>query len=435
VSGFPIQFAVHRRLPLARLINNMKILFVNSLYAPDLKGGAERSVKRLADLHRRAGDQVSVLTTHGGQGTVTDVVDGVEVHRLSPHNIYWVNQPDQPGAIKRMIWHGMDSFNPGMYLEARRWIQKIQPDVISAQNLSGLSAAVWQAAKELGVPVVQVLRDYYTLCPKTTMQRDGHNCTSVCASCQALRLPHGALSRHLSAVVGCSQAVLDKHLAHGLYTDVPVKKVIHNAQQMAEVPMPPPASAPTTFGYIGALSEVKGVEELILAFQQAQQARPAGAAPLRLLIAGRGHASYEERLQRSYASDSIQFLGHVEPGELFKQLHVSIVPSTWDDPLPGVVFQALAHHVPVIGARRGGIPEMVQDGKNGLLFDPEQTGALTAAILKLVDDPELWAGMRAASRSSATRFLDEGRLLDEYRHLYRHICRHDVATDARVANP
>lgn len=410
----------------------MKILFVNSLYAPDLKGGAERSVKRLAELHLQAGDEVAVLTTHAGQGTVSETVDGVEVHRLSPHNIYWVNQPDQPSAIKRMIWHGMDSFNPGMYMEARRWIRQIGPDVISAQNLSGLSVAVWQAASDMGVPVVQVLRDYYTLCPKTTLQRDGHNCATVCGSCRAMRLPHGLLSHHLSAVVGCSRAVLDKHLEHGLYTHVPVKAVIHNAQHMPEVPMPPVQAGPTTFGYIGALSEVKGVEELILAFQRVQSA---SATPLRLLIAGRGHASFVERLQRSYANEHIQFLGHVEPGELFRQLQVSIVPSTWEDPLPGVVFQALAHHVPVIGARRGGIPEMVRDGVNGLLFDPEQTDSLFGAMLRLVNDPRAWAGMRAAARQSVGHYLDEGRLMDEYRQLYQQICRGAVASGPRVANP
>jgi glycosyltransferase involved in cell wall biosynthesis len=396
----------------------MKILFVNSLYAPDLKGGAERSVKKLAELHGQAGDEVTVLTTHGGQGTVSEVVDGVRVHRLSAHNLYWLNQPDQPSAVQRALWHGIDSFNPGMYMEVRRWIRQIQPDVISAQNLSGLSVAVWQAAREQGVPVVQVLRDYYGLCPKTTMQRDGHNCVSVCGSCRAMRLPHRALAHHLSAVVGCSRAVLDKHLAHGLYNDVPVKAVIHNAQQMAEVTLPSSPPLPTVLAYIGALSEVKGVEALIGAFQQVQAA---SEAPLQLLVSGRGQARFEAHLQRTYASDTIRFMGHVEPGELFRQAHVAIVPSTWDDPLPGVVFQALAHHAPVIASCRGGIPEMVRDGVNGLLFDPALSGDLAHAMTRMLNAPGLWQGMRQVARASVAHFLDEQRLLRAYQTLYRQV--------------
>jgi glycosyltransferase involved in cell wall biosynthesis len=361
---------------------------------------------------------VHVLTTHGGRGTVSDVVDGVAVHRLSPHNLYWCNQPDQPPALLRMAWHGLDSFNPGVYLQARKLLGGLRPAVISSHNLSGLSVAVWQAAADLGIPVVQVLRDYYNLCPKGTMHKGGCRCERVCGSCRALRLPHERLSRKVAAVVGCSQAVLDKHLALGLFEGVPYREVIYNAERIPDARKPDLTSQPITFGYIGAISQVKGVEGLIQAFEAARAASP---TPMRLLLAGSGQTSYVQSLETAHASEHVQFLGHVAPASLFAQVHVSVVPSTWDDPLPGVVFQALAHHVPVLGARRGGIPEMVRDGINGLLFDPDQEDGLTHAMLRVVSESQLLARMSAEARATACVFLDEDRLFKAYLELYQKV--------------
>ncbi len=394
----------------------MKILFVNCFYWPDLAGGAERSVKRLADLHVKAGHEVSVLTTHAGPGMKVDDIDGAKVYRIPPHNIYWAKQADQPSSWKRMLWHGLDSFNFLSYRDTSALLQRIRPDVISSQNLPGLSSSTWAAAHRLGIPLVQVLRDYYSLCPRSTMNRDGHNCQRVCSSCKVFRLPHERLSNRVSAVVGCSQAVLDKHLQHGLFADVPVKRVIYNAEHIS----PPgtrqsPADGPFTFGYIGALTEVKGIPPMLRAFQAAQRL---SARPLRMVVAGTGPESYVRQLKADFASPDIEFIGHAQPAALYLRSDATIVASVWDDPLPGVAFQALAHGVPVIGTRRGGIPEMVQDQHNGLLYDPDQPEALQDAMNKMANEPGLHAQLVAHTVASAAPFLSESRLFEDYMSVY-----------------
>lgn len=397
----------------------MNILFIHSFYWPDQIGGAERSVKRLADLHTKAGDQVSVLTTHAGPGIKVDQVDGVTVYRIPPHNIYWGKQPDQPSGWKRLLWHGLDSFNLKSYLDARKVIREVKPDVISCHNLAGLSASIWLAARRAGIPIVQVLRDYYTICPKSTMHKAGRNCQKQCASCKAFRLPHKHLSNQLSAVVGCSNAVLQKHLTNGLYEHTPTKRVIYNAEPIRPLAkQKAPAGKTFTFGYIGAITEVKGVENLLQAFLLAQEK---SKTAIRMVVAGSGPESYVQFLRSKYTSPDITFIGHTNPTAFFAQVDVSIASSVWDDPLPGVVFQALAHGVPVIGAQRGGIPEMVQDGVNGLLYDPDDPAQLIGCMVSVADSRELLERLSGNTAISTQTFTDEQRLLTEYTALYSHI--------------
>ena len=96
----------------------------------------------------------------------------------------------------------------------------------------------------------------------------------------------------------------------------------------------------------------------------------------------------------------------------------TIVASVWDDPLPGVAFQALAHGVPVLGTHRGGIPEMVKDAHNGLLYDPDQPDGLQQAMVRIVNEPGMHARLTTNTTPSAAPFLSEERLFKEYMSLY-----------------
>jgi glycosyltransferase involved in cell wall biosynthesis len=126
-----------------------------------------------------------------------------------------------------------------------------------------------------------------------------------------------------------------------------------------------------------------------------------------LLIAGRGEEQYEKGLRERYGdTDDIRFLGFTKPADFFAQVDVAIVPSLWNDTLPSVVFESLGYGVPVVGSRRGGIPEMVLDGVNGLVFEPDDPASLVSAIVKLRDDPALLSSLRSGCQPSAAKFYD-----------------------------
>ncbi|HEY4069419.1 MAG TPA: glycosyltransferase family 4 protein [Burkholderiaceae bacterium] len=392
----------------------MKVLYVNTLYSPNVGGGAEIALAGLVQAFRGRGQDAAVLTTHAGTGVLREVVDDVPVYRVPNKNLYWHFPQREHAAAARMAWHAIDSYNLFEARQVGRLIDEIGPELIVCHNLPGLSVAVWGQAARRSIPIVQVLHDYYTLCPKVTMFRDGQPCEERCGGCAVLRLPHREASRAVSAVVGVSRAILNTHLSHGMFADAHIQSVVHNARALPE-PGDRASGEPFTFGFIGGLTAVKGVDPLAEAF--ASVARDS-SRPVRLLIAGAGKDADVAELRRRHESAQISFVGHVNPIEFFQRLDVCVVPSLWHDPFPGVVYEALGLGVPVIGARRGGIPEMVQHGLNGLLFEPQQPGDLEACLKRLIDDPGLLRAMRLASRGSVAPLLDQERVLDDYEAIY-----------------
>ncbi len=399
----------------------MKILFLHSLADPERGGGGEVIVWEQIRGLRDAGHECVLLATSDKPGLERSEREGITVWQAGIRNVYWPYHKKRPSAPRRLLWHTLDSYNPWMQAYLRDVVKRERPDVVSVHNLPGWSAASWATLARLGVPAVQVLHDYYPICVKATMYRQGRNCKGQCAGCRVFRLPHRALSRKLSAVVGVSRYILERHRALGYFEGVPVQRVIHNArapQALGVEDMPPPEPHPgLRFGFIGRLDPSKGIESLITAFLAAD------LPDAELWIAGSGKQDYEQRLQGLITDPRIRLLGRQRPVDFYAQVDVVVVPSLWNDNLPGVVFEALAFGKPVIGSRRGGIPEMIRHGENGLLFEPDAPGELQAALESLRDEA-LRTRLTAQARPSSAPFMDIARWIGEYEALYREVRAH-----------
>lgn len=398
----------------------MRILFVNTLAEPENGGGAEtilwEQIRGLSAL----GHQCILLATSATPGLIASEVSGVRIWHAGIRNIYWpTNKSARPSALLRTVWHGLDGYNIPMQRFVRRVLAHERPDVVSLHNLAGWSAATCRTAASFGMPMVYTLHDYYLLCVKTSMRNAAGNCGSQCLTCLAFRLPHRWLSEHVAAVVGVSQFILDQHVSRGYFKAVPYRLVIRNARDPEALGLGSVRDQlerpGLRFGFMGALSPVKGVAVLVDAFLSTNMPDAS------LWIAGDGKADYERGLRRDASSKSIVFKGRMKPHEFFAQVDVVVVPSLWHDNLPGVVFEALAFGKPVIAARRGGIPEMVQDGYNGLLFEPDAKGALAACLRALHGDDELRARLTANAKPSSRPFVDFDGWIGQYERLYEEV--------------
>ena len=89
---------------------------------------------------------------------------------------------------------------------------------------------------------------------------------------------------------------------------------------------------------------------------------------------------------------------------MFGGLDVLVVPSLWLENSPLVIHEAFMHGVAVVGSRLGGIPDLVNDDVNGLLFTAGSPPALAVALQRLIDDPGL-AG-RLAARAPAVKSIE-----------------------------
>jgi glycosyltransferase involved in cell wall biosynthesis len=388
----------------------MKIAYVNTFYEPHRAGGAEVSVRLLASAVREWGDDPFVVTL--GESYREYEVDGVRVFSLKPANVCSIFRPWKSLSP---LWHLMDSFNPFMGYKVGRILDRERPEIVHTNNLKGFSVSIWNEARKRGLPLVHTLRDYYLLCPRGTMFGKGNNCDAPCRVCSLYSRKRRALSAHVDAVVGVSRFILRRHLAHGCFPCVR-SHVVHNSS-----PRPAPCSplpgmdGSLVVGFLGRLDRHKGVELLLREFHSLPQGRPT------LLIGGTGDRDYEEELRSRFASASVVFEGFVSPEDILRRVDVVVIPSLWHEPLSRVVFEAYSHGLPVIASRRGGLPEIVDEGTTGLLFDPDVPGSLARAIGEVTSRDRL-----QRMREEAARKYEEfapGRIAESYREIYRSVAR------------
>lgn len=216
-------------------------------------------------------------------------------------------------------------------------------------------------------------------------------------------------------MVGVSQFVLERVCSGPRFEGVPVREVLYNVKDGGLPPFSAPRPPDGTFriGFIGSLYPNKGARELLEAFRRLP------GQYLRLLVAGRGDSSYQATLQELADGDSrIELLGYSSPAEFFPSIDLAVVPSLWQDTLPTVVFEAHGFGVPVLGSRRGGIPEMVVPGENGDLFDPDLPGDLEARLVAMIEQGT-WNN--AAIRQGAEKFYQYAPWMDRFLSISRSV--------------
>lgn len=167
----------------------------------------------------------------------------------------------------------------------------------------------------------------------------------------------------------------------------------------------PPHDPPVVLG-LGRLARDKGFDILISALPALRRTRP----DIRVVVAGDGPArqELEELARRLGVADCITWQGLVAPDaipETLRAATVVVVPSRWREMFGLVALEAAQAGRPVVAARRGGLPEVVENGRTGLLVEPEDPADLAAAVGRIIIDPCRAREMgRAGRRMANDRF-------------------------------
>jgi glycosyltransferase involved in cell wall biosynthesis len=160
--------------------------------------------------------------------------------------------------------------------------------------------------------------------------------------------------------------------------------------------------------FAGRLIAHKGTDTLIRAFEQVPE-------PARLVVSGSGPELPRLRrlAERLGLSERIEFKGDRPAArELYPSARLVVVPSLWPEPFGLVGPEAMAHGLPVIASRVGGIPEWLADGEVGFLFEPGDVQGLADRINRLLFDRPLarrlgqQARARAGSRFTVPGYVD-----------------------------
>ena len=398
----------------ASLSKVMHVLLLNSLFPPQAFGGAERSVGELADGLSHAGVRVSVVhltQNDAGQRRRRDV----EVHAMRLHNLYWPWDADRRHHSRpaRLLWHAIDSDNLLVKRQIGPLLAQTGCDLVHTHNLTGFSPVVWRVAKEQGLPVVHTVRDYSAVCVRSTMFRRGRNCQQRCADCRVLRTYGRRASTDVDAVIGLSRHVLEVHRAAGWFPRAVESRVLVNQAPLPGEPRRDPGSLRVVF--IGRLAPEKGIELLLDAW------RSIGQADAELLIVGSGPSRYTERLrERSDGLAGVRWAGELASADVWPTAAVAVVPSLWHEPLGRVALEALAHGVPIVATHVGGLSDVVEHGRSGIVVEPGRSDQLAEAISTLLGDRELRTRMSDYAARSRSLLSPEAHA-ESHMALYRRV--------------
>ena len=164
-------------------------------------------------------------------------------------------------------------------------------------------------------------------------------------------------------------------------------------------PKSPATTAKKTIICVGRLSPEKGQAGLLRAFAKVRSSHP--ELTLRLVGDGPERGALEALAEELGVSGAVTFAGRLPEEETLAEISRSdlLVLSSFMEGLPIVLMEAMAVGVPVIASRVAGIPELVEDGKTGILFTPSNWDELASAIDCLLGDEALQAEL--ADRAEA----------------------------------
>lgn len=394
----------------------MRLAFASQLYAPIRFGGAELSTQLLCEALARRGHDVHILTTQLPGLMECETVNGVQVRRVASPNIYaWDGQKRPP--LQTGIWHGIDIWNPVMLARARSWLMKTQADVFHTNTIAGMSVSLWQAARSLNLPVVHTLRDYYLMCPNSSMFRNGLNCFKQCLLCTGFSFAKRMASRQVSGIVGNSKFILKRHLEAGYFSKTFVKAVISNISGVCSTfrrNQSRSTTGPIKVGFLGRLHPSKGVETLLKAVKDVS------SDSVVVRIGGEGQKEYEQKLKASFRQPNVQFVGKVQAEDFLKSVDLLVVPSLWHDPLPRVIFEAYACGVPVICSDRGGSKELVAEGVSGFVFNGGDSASLRTLLVRLTKENGLLNTLSQGAAGLAPHFTS-GEIASAYEEVYAQV--------------
>ncbi|HGY9592875.1 TPA: glycosyltransferase family 4 protein [Vibrio campbellii] len=259
-----------------------------------------------------------------------------------------------------------------------------------------ITTSILSVLKNRNIKVIQSLHEYKLACPVYTMERNGDVC-KMCIkgsfyNCVKYKCKNESFSQSLvmslesyfSRFMGDRKKIDMFVSVSRFHKEIMIEsgissskiQVLHNFVDVNSIPYIREHDG--YFLYFGRIEKLKGIDTLLSAFSKTKH---------KLIIVGDG--SYKEHLINSIRDISnIEYLGFKSGNELNKIISRAvgvIVPSEWYENCPMNVLEAKAYGKPVIGTCIGGIPELINDGKDGYII-PVKSPDLLAEKVELVFD-------------------------------------------------
>lgn len=351
----------------------MKILLSNKFYYR--RGGDCIYMLNLEQLLKSYGHEVAVFAM--------DYQENIE----TPWKQYF------PQNMSKLMAFTRPFGSAEVKVKFNRLLDDFKPEVVHLNNIhTHLSPIIAELAHNRGIKVVWTLHDYKLLCPRYDCLRNGNDICELCfngdkSSCKTYKCMKGST---LASLIGYKEATTWNRRRLEACTDVFICPSKFMAQKMIQggfiskklIPLcnfididkckKDTYEKENYYCYIGRLSHEKGVKTLIKAAQK---------LPYKLVVIGGGPLSDE--LKNETTNANIEFVGYKqwdEIKEIVSKARFSVIPSEWYENNPLSVIEAQCLGTPVLGARIGGIPELIENGVTGMTFESRNVNDLTSKL-------------------------------------------------------
>ncbi len=368
----------------------MKILLVNKFLYP--KGGSETYIFKLGEVLKKHGHSVEYFGLENEKNIVSNSADSYASHL------------DFNEGIKKNL---KAPFRIIYSTEARRKIRRVlhafNPDVVHLNNIQFhltpsiiLEIHKYRKEKNQNLKIIYTAHDYQLVCPSHGLFDADINICEKCLdgnyfNCLKTKCMKNSRSKSLLAT---ADAYLWKYIRAYDYVDKIVcpseflkgkldtqkrfalKTVaLHNFFDAEAVADTEKEDYILEFGH---LSKDKGTLTLLEAAKKLPE--------YKFVFAGFGSA--EEEIKKVPNAEYVGFKTGDELKELIAKARVSVCPSEWYENCPFSVIESQIYGTPVVGSRLGGIPELIQEGKTGLLFEAGNSEELAEKIKQIIDNNE-----------------------------------------------
>ena len=354
----------------------MKVLLINNCHF--LRGGSEAVYFNTAKLLKKHGHEVVFFSINDEKNVTSDEKE------------YFISKS---GAAKKVLTY-IYNWDAAKKLDEILTIEK--PDIAHSHLMwGGINQSIFHVLKKHRVPLVHTVHDYRMVCPAYTF-RNGNG--EVCEKCKGghfiecfknrcakgstfqsalmttemlLRNKKWHPALNLNGIIYVSDFAKRKHEEFDTKFEKAKSLVLYNFTTVGEQ-FPPVERDGGYYLYYGRLSHEKGIASLVEAFSKHPE--------MMLKVVGTGPKE-EELKQKNYCN--VEFLGYKTGEELFNLVQNAkfvCVPSEWYENNPMTIVESYSMGVPVIGARIGGIPEIIEEGKTGFLFDSGDVDSLDRVI-------------------------------------------------------
>ncbi|HLF70736.1 MAG TPA: glycosyltransferase [Dehalococcoidia bacterium] len=293
-------------------------------------------------------------------------------------------------------------------------LAEFAPEVVHFHNtFPQVSPAAYSVCHDAGAAVVQTLHNYRLVCANGLLYRDGAPCEECAGRRVALPALRHACYRGSRAQTGAVVSMLALHRLRGTWRrDVDLyiapseflrDKLIEGGLPAERIAVKPnflePDPGPKTCAgdyalFVGRLTASKGVETLLEAYRRRDDLPP-------LHVAGDGELAAAVQ-DAAYRDERIVYRGRLDRAGVMTEMGGAaclVFPSRWYENFPVTIVEAFARGLPVVASNLGAIPEIVADGRTGVLFAAGDADDLGEKLACAAASPGTLQWMGAAARA------------------------------------